>query len=161
MKCIKIKPDLLEYFFALVLVPIELVDILFIIPICIIVLVTDNEFNDLPLAFYIVVLSILLLLVAIYLIIMLLYPKQVIFNKNEIYMQCKGEIKWHINKNDIEKIEYVKQIFLLWGVDADEKFGLLKIYCNINGVQHRYFFRVFRYNLKSIKSLGYRIIEIK
>ena len=160
MKCVKIKPDLLEYFFACVLLPIELVTIFFI-PFCVLFLVTDSRFNDLPLAFYIVILSILIFLIAIYLIIMMLYPKQVIFNTNEIYMQYKGVTKWHINKDDIEKIEYVKQIFLLWGVDADEKFGLLKIHCNINGIYQRYSFRVFRHNLRSIKRLGYKIMKIK
>lgn len=156
----KIRPNLLEYFYACVILPYWLVISFIIIPCVIISIISGNALKNIPLSLYIFFSALLLSLSILYIIITIFYPQKVLFDNDKICWKAnKDKIKFEISKKDIEKMLYVKRSFLFYPLHKED-FGMLTIYYYENNARHTCAFRIFRRTRNTLEKYGYKIFDV-
>lgn len=157
----RFKPDLIEYAIALIFLPFTLFAIFTVIVLIISIINRVNfDLMVIPWQVYLVVGAIYLFCNLLYLFFYFTSRKVIYINNERLIYEDSQKKFWEINKNQIEKIEYVKHPFFLCCFYDD--YGLMTIYCNESGNYIKKKFRVFRHTKKLLEQeLGFKVDIIK
>lgn len=157
----KFKPDLIEYFIALVVAPLFLTFFATLV-VMFVVLIKGGEFGFslIPWQVYLIFGLIVILMVLSYVAVYFLSNRYVVVNADRIIYYKKGVISWEIEKEQIKKIEYQKKPWILSFLRY-ENYGALTIYCNETKDYVKVRIKVFRFTLRIFENYGYNIISVK
>ncbi|MGN0813949.1 MAG: hypothetical protein ACI4MH_01800 [Candidatus Coproplasma sp.] len=157
----KFKPNLIEYFIALVILPFLLM-LFAALVVIIFVLVKGGDLGVslIPWQVYLTCGLIVLLMNLSYFAIYFLSKNYVVVNEKKIVYVKKGIVSWEIEKEQIEKIVYKKTPWILSFIRY-ENYGALTIYCNEANNYVKINMKIFRLSLRIFKNFGYNIISVK